>query len=342
MPDINNKITIEDIENLLITKKFVRIESDNYTDEAYEFVRQLIDNEQAILFDKSKHRIYTLGDYYGGDVFKEHLYYYSKIKHVNIDNDILEEINAIAPESELSIETEEGIKISFEENKIKVGLSIKDLIDQTTSSRYKLILNDNNKLEILSYQQPEFSITPIDFNNQEIIELHYEIDSIIDEDKWEYLNIETENCEVIEFDKENKIIKLQVDPNNYINGINEKIIFQYNDSQEENTFIIDYIYNINISYGIYNKQYFIYSESSTIPLNKLFDTNIVITQRTNELGYIRIPENINNIIFFDNIRNIQGAWHKQEIKVINNKKYQIYCTDNDNLGKISWKIIKNI
>lgn len=342
MPDINNKITIEDIENLLIEKKFVRIESDRYTDEAYEFVRQLIDQEHAILFDKSKHRIYTLGDYYGGDVFKENLYYYSKIKHVDVDDNILQEIEAISPESELSLETKEGIDLKFEDNKIKFGINLQDLIDQSNKSNYKIIVNDNNKLEIVLYHTPEFSITPIDFNNQETITLDYNIDSVINENSWEYLELESENCEILNFDKETKKIELQIDPNNYINGINEKLIFKYNDTQNEDIFIIDNIYNIEISYGIYNTNYSNYSEYGKISLNKLFDSIIQITQKPNELAYIRIPKNINNIIFFDTIRCIQGAWRKKEIKTINRKEYQIYCTDNDNLGKISWKIIKNI
>lgn len=341
MPDINNKITLEEIQNLLIEKKFVRIESDRYTDDAYDFIRSLIDQEHAILFDKSKHRIYTLGDYYGGDVFKENLYFYSKIKHIDIDDTIIEEINAIAPESELSIESKDGINISFENEKITFGLSIKELIEENSNSKYKLIINDNNKIDIVEYHTPVISINKVEFNpNKTQLTLAYQIDSINNPDDWEEFDVECENCELVSLNKTSRLITISTNSNNYYNHINEKIKFVYNDSYKTGEIIIDGIYNIYAFYGTYDINYSRFIQLGKINIDDIFTNVITINQRTNERAYIQLPSNM-KVIFMDSIRNIQGAWYKQNTTVINNLNYKTYCTTNDKLGKMSWKIINN-
>ena len=47
------------------------------------------------------------------------------------------------------------------------------------------------------------------------------------------------------------------------------------------------------------------------------------------------------VLFMDSVRNIQGSWYKQHTTIINNLNYNTYCTTNDKLGKMSWKIINN-
>ena len=93
--DENGKITLEDINSLSIVKKFVCIQSSKYNEEAYNRILELIDAEQAILFDKDTHKIYTLGTYYGGNLSKDDFLYFSSIVNVDEADEILNKIEAL-------------------------------------------------------------------------------------------------------------------------------------------------------------------------------------------------------------------------------------------------------
>ena len=209
MPDI---IKLEDIQDLQITKKFVRIESSKYDDEAFDYIKSLIDNERAILFDKDTHRIYTLGDYYGGDTIKEKLFYFSSILNIDDENEILDKIESTKNEDSISLYGEDGIAITFKEgNQITIGINTKDLISQNSTpikldnDIYVLNSTEDNKLDLIKYQASSIELlkTSIDFtNNDEIdVEIPFKLNGLLDIYELEYFKVNVENCQLVSLDK---------------------------------------------------------------------------------------------------------------------------------------------
>ena len=183
-------ITKEDIQDLLIVKKFVRIDSDNYTEEAYDYIKELIDAEHAILFDRSTHRIWTLGEWFGGDVFKENLLYYSNLKVINLDNEILSEIEALSPESTLAYKPTDKIKINAkkEDDKdvLEFDIDVYNLIKKQPTNRYYLFVDEDGKIGIKEYYIPKIELIKQDhIPSQTTVTCQLNIDSTIPLEDWD-------------------------------------------------------------------------------------------------------------------------------------------------------------
>ena len=341
--DENGKITLEDINNLSIVKKFVCIQSSKYNEEAFNRILELIDEEQAILFDKDTHKIYTLGTFYGGNLSKDDFWYFSSIINVNDANEIINKIEALKNEDELSIHGENGILIELKEgNKINLSIDAKKLISEDATNitingkRYSLGV-DNNKLDLTEYESPSIIINDflINWNNKDIMEVDipFEIKGSLDIEEFKTFDITVENCELTSIDTENKIIKIKTN-SRYLNPyINISYSDEYVDKEEQ--FIINW--NIKCYYGIYNGTEYLIGEFNINDWK--LDNYINIYQQQNEYAYFSCPEKCKPM-FIDANRNIQGAWHKTTMtNTINGIVYNIYMTDNDNLGRNEWHII---
>ena len=350
MAEENNKlISLQDIQNLVIEKKFVRIDSNKYTQEAYDYVKQLIDNEKAILFDRSTHRIWTLGEWFGGDVFKENLMYYSKLKAINVDNTLIKELEALGPEQTLAYKGKNSVKVNIsrdDENKqdvVEIDLDVYKLINSSSDGKFSLYVNKDGKIDIHEYVEPNIKIKKKDhILGQTILDLDFEVESTVPIEDWVKFDVLTQNCSVIEVDKVNKKLKLQINPDNYANGIDEVIKIQYNDGFNEGEFIINGIFNVYCYYGCYNPDTFKYIDTGNYIIeNNKVDGIFGLNQYDFYYGYFRCPKKYSPL-FVDNIRYSQGAWHKEYDVIINEVEYNTYITDNSGLGNIQWKVIENI
>ena len=347
--EITPLISKEDIQDLVIEKKFVRIDSNRYTEEAYEYVKQLIDAERAILFDRSTHRIWTLGEWFGGDVFKENLLYYSRLKVIDLDDELLSEVEAISPESTLAYRGKNGININVshdEENSqdiLEFDFDVYNLVRYKPGSKYSLYIDDEGKIDIQEYHEPNINIIKQDYNPNNItIDLEFEIDSVIPFKEWKNFNINTENCELVNVDDNNQIIKININPDNYVNDIPEIVKITYDDGYTKKTITFNGIFNIYCYYGNYDQDNFDYIELGNyiIEDNKI-DYIFQINQGDYYYGYYRCPIKYDPL-FIDNRRYSQGAWREGFNSTINGITYKTYITDNPGLGNNEWKVLENI
>lgn len=338
-------IKLEDIQDLQITKKFVRIESSKYDEPAYDYVRTLIDNERAILFDKDTHRIYTLGDYYGGDTIKEKLFYFSSILNIDDENEILNKIESTKNEDSLSIHGVDGIVITFKDrNKIDIGIDVKSLISENSTQIkldekvYSLKATSDNKLDLSEYQVPSVELlkTSIDFINNDIIdvEIPFELKGSLDINELDYFRVNVENCQLISLDKENKKINIKTQSRH----LSPILYISYKDQYIERTIKFNIDWTVKCYYGIwYDGTEYIVGDFDIN--NWKIDNYINLYQVQDEYGYFKCPIDCMPMFIDDNTK-IQGAWHKTKIiDTINRISYKSYITDNDNLGKNEWHII---
>lgn len=347
MDDEQIKIDLEDIQDLVISKKFISINSNKYTESAFNYIKNLVDKERAILFDADTNRIYTLGKYYGGDELKENLLYFSKLLSIDIDNNILSELSVSENSDTLAIKGKGPLNVNLykdQYNVLELEVNLQNAINDnpfkiSDKNEYNFYIDENGKIALKEYIYPKITIKPIELNNNnndEILTLEYDIQSSIDINNWPIFNIHTYNCEIQEDDRENRKLKVY-----FSNNISGDIIFEYSDGKNSDT----YVYTQHwINFCIYGTCYSsIYNETGRMNIIGNNINNIIINQNNDEYGYIILPKFIKPI-FIDNLFNIQGSWHQVfNSDIINNDLYNLYITDNSGLGKIEWRIInKNI
>ena len=341
--DENGKITISDIQGLEITKKFVSIDSSKYAIDAFNMILGLVDSERAILFDKATNRIYTLGDYYGGDTLKENLHYFSKVLNINDEGEIISSFESLKNEDSITFYGTQGIDIEFKDNNvIKLSLKLNDIIEEykgnkTKDTEYYININNNNKLEI-NKQEP-FSINiddvSIKYNRLDnvLVEIPFTVSDSSNVDDLEKFKVIVENGTLENVDSENNKIKVMT----MNKSLDPKITIEYSNGIIDDTKTIYVHWSFECYYGIYDGYF---NEYGKFYINNVeqFNNDITIRQGSQEYAYILCPSFFEPI-FIDIKRNIQGAWHK--IKMTETKNgllYNIYLTDNENLGTNNWHI----
>lgn len=339
------QITLDDIQDLVLDKKLVTLNSEHYTPEAFEYIKTKVYENESILFDTYNHLIWTLGNRFGSDILKNDLLYYSTIKSID-DNGLINELEAIGPEQILSFKQHNGLKISLNRDNsqdiIDFELQLNEIIRSDSLDRYFLYIDENNKIGIKVYKEPIISVSTIEYTGQEDIELNYIIDSTIPIENWKLFEVSGVNCEIINVDKENSKIQIRINPENYINDIDEKIIIKYNDGYIIDEYSLDHIFKTYCYYGCYRTDTLEYVELGKYEIDNgsiehIFD----IDQQNRYYAYYRCPKK-HKVIFVDNIRHMEGAWQKEFNVVINTKTYKTYLTQHPGLGNIQWKVLENI
>ena len=344
MDDEQIKIDLEDIQDLVIYKKFVRINSDKYTESAFNYVKYLIDKERAILFDADTHRIYTLGSYYGGDELKENLLYFSKLLSIDIDNNILSEIDALQNSDTLAIKGKGALQVNLYKdnnyNTIELEYKLNEIINNSPfhlneKNEYSFYIDENGKIALKEYIYPEIIINEIELDNDntdKIVEFNYRVSTSIDLNEWPLFSITSEDCDILEHNIENHTLKIKFYPNK-----DGKIIFDYSDGKYSDNYEFIQHWTYTCIYGLYESE--IYNKLGEIKFKDNETCNIIINQDINKYAYIILSKNIHPI-FIDNLYNMQGAWHKIiNANIENNDIYNVYITDNSGLGNIEWKIV---
>lgn len=337
------KIDLEDIQDLIISKKFIGINSSKYTDNALNYIKYLVDKELAILFDADTHRIYTLGQYYGGDELKENLLYFSKLLSVDVDNNILDKIDASQNSDTLAIRGKGALSVNFVKDKyntIELEYNLGHIINENSikfnsDTEYSLYYNEDGKISLKEYKYPKIEIISEPFlpDDEETQIIKFKTSGTKDFMEWSLFDIKGQNCTIDNIDYENKELTIT-----FIKGEDSIITIIYSDGTIEDTYVYTQKWYNECKYGLFDGANYV--EYGTVYfLENNIDKTITIDQRDKYNAFISLPSNINPI-FFDSITNMQGAWHKVNTYNTQNK---LYVTDNSGLGKVSWKIInKNI
>ena len=340
-------IELEDLQGLIIEKKLVQIEDSTlYSDEAYQYLKNLVDLNRAIIFEKNTHRIYTLGQYYGGDELKENLLYFSKLLSISIDDKIINEIDASKNGDSIAFKAKDNISLNLSKKEdyteIEIGYDLKNIVDKSlitiNNNDYNLDV-DKGKIKINKYEIPIITIDEVnlsyddlDENNKKDIEI--KINSSINIDDYELFNISIDNGTLIENNK--NLIKINV-----IKDLNPTIIIDYDDGIKPGQKSFNIKWEEKCYYGILdqelNENNLIEQGQYNIKDNSI--NNIIsINQPLNYYGYYMCPFGKYLPAFIDDATRIQGAWHEHALIIKNTIEYIIYITDNSGLGKVEWEI----
>lgn len=348
MPDINNKISIDDLQGIQITKKFVKIDSSKYTEEAFNYILQLIDQEQSILFDEYTNRIYTLGNYYGGDTLKENLLYYSHILSIDINDQLIDEITAKVNSSALAFRGNDGIIINTSSTQdydvIDIRYDLKSKLSNDTisinSKDYTLSIGNDDKLGISEYIKPKLLIDDsslyYDDYNTDVIDKQFtlEIESSVKLEDFKEYEISGVDCEVLSYNDSSILVRIQ-------HNKDANVLFKYDDGITNDEITVPIKWQLKCYYGITDRYDIWQTISSYNISDSIIDNEFEINQTEDEMyGYFKCPEGYHPM-FIDKKRNIQGAWHQLYYEYINNTKYVVYLTDNNGLGIVTWKVINN-
>ena len=89
MAEIIDKIGIDELKSNppVIERKFILIDSSLYTDEAYEYLLDLINETDSIAFIRDRKKIYTHGEYFGGDIWQDSLFYFGNFQILDNNSD---------------------------------------------------------------------------------------------------------------------------------------------------------------------------------------------------------------------------------------------------------------
>ena len=120
MSDIR-KITIDEVKesNLFINKRLVLIDSSLYTDDAFEYVRTLIDKNEAIAFIIDTRKIYTQGQYFGGDLWEDMLFFFGDYRLLDENGEEITTLKAELMKEQLNISSSNHILISASEKYVE-------------------------------------------------------------------------------------------------------------------------------------------------------------------------------------------------------------------------------
>jgi hypothetical protein len=79
------KMTIDEVKQNppALNRKFILINSSLYTNEAFEYILELVNETDSILFIRDTKKIYTHGEYFGGDLWEDSLFYFGNFQILN-------------------------------------------------------------------------------------------------------------------------------------------------------------------------------------------------------------------------------------------------------------------
>lgn len=347
------KIRLQEIidSQLSVHKRFVLINSQNFTDQAYEYLLELVDAAEAIAFISDTRKIYTQGNYFGGDLWEDTLFYFGKIALLNSDEEIITEIESKKSSDRIDFQGANGITLQRIEkvsdtddtNTILIGYDIdstinKDLFEINSTSKYHLGIEDG-KIKVNEYIP--MNVIPQNF---EPFELDDTITTseyrciIIGNNENKYITITSNNNE-INYTLSNNILRFVTVLET---NIDKTFTIDFNDDIISNTLLVTQTWLPACVFGKDEiDDYTFYNGSRYLIKDGNLSNEITINQEEGEYAYFACPsEYESNICFRDNSTGLVGGWQVIERKPFYsmNIQYTIFRTRHSGLGTIKWKI----
>ena len=364
----DKKISLEELKDFTINKKFIMVDSRAYYKDAFEYILFLADKVGSIVFVYDTKKIYANGRYFGGDIFEADLIYFSELVAESSKYGS-SSLSAIKAKDTLILTGEDYLEIRAisenDENKLVFKYHLDDAIDKSvfkfnTNAEYNLSFK-NNKLSINEYIPLSISISnqkyaEFDSNNLTDIEFNIELNGTnvsdvfnpeIGKYELEILPSEiTSDTSNVLYNAEDRKIRI----NNIPKNTDVQVKITANDGHGKPD-VIAYGYQkwgYGIHYGALNSVEILNIEdnidklsSYVILQNDEINNEIEIIQDEMLYGVFICPENI-NIKFLDIQSNLFGGWHPRKlIKLYKGERetnYIVYMTDNFGIGRVNWSI----
>ena len=353
MDEIINRITVDQLKENppVITKKFLLVDSSLYTNEAYEYLLEIINETDSIAFIRDLKKIYTHGEYFGGDIWEESLFYFGSFQILdNESEEVLTNLEAEIRNETLRLKGINNIKLipeiewsnGVKYKTIKIGYNIDNSIDKTpvtiddNTAQYNLEIKDNkisvNKYIPIRIEAPKLNLIEYD---TEIESLEFNI-NIFGNDDDKRVVITSDQAIVNLSDDFRTVYTNILRPNATI-----EYLVLYSDSKTQGAM------NIYQKYGFAN----IYSVNQITKENfNLFDKYIsedscqgefTLDIPDDQYGWFACPSFLKPK-FIDKDTNICGGWEQHSYIYLYslNMEYIVYKTVNSGLGLTNWKVIE--
>lgn len=334
-----------------LIKKFILIDSSLYTDEAYEYLLELINETDSIAFIKDTKRIYTHGQYFGGDLWEDTLCYFGQFQILDSDtNELITTIQAEVANDSIRFASANNIEIIAEDeyvggNKIKTikfNYNLKDTVNTDTfkiddpTAVYNLEVVDK-KLRVNTYvpiriEVPESS--DIEFDS-DIENIQFPI-FVYGSSENKNIYVTTTAGDEATVTDDMKWVKSTIHKN-----LDTDFLIVYSDEHTEG-----YVHHIQ-KYG-----YAMLFSNTEITENNFFNVNryvssttcagtISITQEDDEYGWFACPS-MYHPLFTDYMTGLVGGWKKIRTFIAYSEyvSYDLWRTETAGLGNIIWTINK--
>lgn len=343
-----HKITIQELKesNLVINRRLILVDSSLYTDEAFEYLRELIDANESIAFIYDRRKVYTQGKYFG-DVWEDSLMFFGDYTILNEEGEIVAQLKAELEKENLNITQKNHIMISAEEyfkdgDKFKtliLGFDVPGLVNDSIvvasdKSEYNLVV-ENDQIKLNQY-------IPITLEASQPPLLEY--DSLIENIEIN-LNVNgnngIKNVSVTSIPEQT--IEISNDLDLFIStvtkNINTKFIINYNDAQTYKSLELEQKYGFGLFYGTEPILRENYKDCQRIISLDSCNCEFTLTQGNMEYGFFACPENFKPI-FKDMESSIIGGWefYIRTVLYSNNIYYNVYKTEQCGLGTNRWLV----
>lgn len=345
------KMTVDEVKANppVIDKKFVLINHSLYTDEAFEYILELVNETDAVVFVSDTRQIYTHGEYFGGDVWDDKLVYFSTFQIFNDSDEEISKLKAELADDKLRLQGINNITLTAEEyyaagdkvKILKIGYDIANSIDNSVftiddpTAQYNLEIK-NDKIAVNKYIPIRVEVKEntniFEYDNYpEIIDFDI---NIFGTSTYKEITGTSDNNASVSFNETYTKAIANVVPNSNTN------------------YLILYSDGINGGSAIY-KQEFGYAVCwSNVEITKdnfnTLDRKIMkysceceffVDQEDDKFAWFACPKECTPT-FIDNYSGLAGGWKKySEISIYSlNMEYTIWRTENYGFGLNKWTI----
>ncbi len=350
MEENTNIIGLEELQNTIqkIDKKIILVNSSKYTDEAYEYLLDLIDQNETIAFIIDQRQIYTHGEYFGGDLWEDTLNYFSKYVLLDDNNAIENQIYATSPKEGLQLKGEGGVYIYADydieraSHTLHIKFQLESAIDKTSivevDNKYISLAIHNDKLALDYYDGVNIELEKpktleYDSGNTEVlISMH-----ITNSEKLITLNVSASDNAIPMYNFETESVTMVV-----FNNTNTTLYVNYIDDYYEKTITTIQEWGYAYAYGIDSITETTFdSMKSTEFENEFYEKTIEIDIPEDLYGWFAYPADV-ELKFIDIDTGLSGGWMKSHIiyRYESDIQYQVYRTENTGLGQTKWRIVK--
>lgn len=343
-------ITLEEIQSTVtkINKKIILVNSSKYTDDAFEYLLDIIDECETIAFIINERKIYTHGEYFGGDLWEDTLNYFHKYNVLNEEDEIVSQIFAQSSKDTIQFKGEDGVTlysdydIHREASTLHIKYNIENAVDKSSfvkvSDENIISLNvDNNKIKLSEYVpvSVKFQDVPIVEYDSGDIQINVSV-NISDQERLKSLEFETSNDTTTAYDWETGMLSVSVPNNTSIT-----IYANYADENVSSTSSTNVEWGYIYAYGDSLINYSNIDEHTTGLASKFDEISIKLDIGENKHGWFAYPCDT-PIDFVDITNGLHGGWrkHSQFRKYEFGILYQVWCTEQTGLGSTSWKIVE--
>lgn len=346
-------ITLEELQEMQpkITKRIILVNSSKYTEEAFEYLLDLIDETEAIAFVINERKIYTHGEYFGGDLWEDSLNYFSKYTILNDDDEITSQIYAQTAKDAVQLKGEGGISIysDYDINREANTLHINYDLDAAVDSSSVVKVNDDLSL-VLEVKDDKIALKqyePLTINLIQPEMLEYDSGNtnvVIDMEIFGYEKLRVTDFRVTASGNsipEPRLTERKI----YVYIFNNTKTYIYADYSDENRIhytsstVQDWGYIYAYGAGAYSINSSNIHDFRHSIENTFSEKTITLNIQDGQYGWFAYPANV-KLSFMDVDNGMSGGWKKHSKFTLYSRgiEYQVYRTENMGLGKTTWKL----